>query len=110
MVAAIYCVVLAMKALIVEFVILREHIAAFRDAIVANALASTRSEPGCRQFDVCIDPQLDTVFFLYEIYDDDAAITAHMASVHFLHMNALTQHWVEKKTVLRYDRIAPLIP
>ncbi len=99
-----------MKALIVEFVILPAHVAAFRDAIVANALASKRSEPGCRQFDVCIDPQRDNVFFLYEIYDDDAAITAHLASAHFLHMNALTQRWVEKKTVLRYERIAPPTP
>ena len=99
-----------MKALIVEFVILPAHVAAFRDAIVANALASTRSEPGCRQFDVCIDPQRDNVFFLYEIYDDDAAITAHLASAHFLHMNALTQDWIEKKTVSSYHRIAPLTP
>ena len=97
-----------MKALIVEFVIRPAHVATFRDAIVANAIASTHNEPGCRQFDVCIDPQRDNVFFLYEIYDDDAAITAHLASAHFLHMNALTQHWVEKKAVWRYERIAPL--
>jgi (4S)-4-hydroxy-5-phosphonooxypentane-2,3-dione isomerase len=96
-----------MKALIVEFVIHQQHINAFRDAIVANALASTATEPGCRQFDVCVDPQRDNVFFLYELYDDDAAIAAHMASAHFQHMNALTQNWVEKKTVWRYDRIAP---
>jgi (4S)-4-hydroxy-5-phosphonooxypentane-2,3-dione isomerase len=96
-----------MKALIVEFVIHQQHVAAFHYAIVENALASTRTEPGCRQFDVCVDPQRHNVFFLYEIYDDDAAIAAHMASAHFLRMNALTQHWVEKKTVWRYDRISP---
>jgi (4S)-4-hydroxy-5-phosphonooxypentane-2,3-dione isomerase len=97
-----------MKALIVEFVIRSPHVDAFRDAIVENALASTTNEPGCRQFDVCIDPDRDNVFFLYEIYDDDAAITAHLASAHFQHMNALTQDWVEQKTVWRYDRIAPV--
>jgi (4S)-4-hydroxy-5-phosphonooxypentane-2,3-dione isomerase len=96
-----------MKALVVEFVIAREYIAAFRETIIENARASVATEPGCRQFDVCIDPARDNVFFLYEIYDDDAAITAHLASAHFLHMNALTQAWVEKKTVWRYDRIAP---
>lgn len=97
-----------MKALIVEFVIHDQYVAAFHDAIVENALASTATEPGCRQFDVCTDPQRDNVFFLYELYDDEAAIAAHLASAHFQHMNALTQHWVEKKTVWRYDRIAPL--
>jgi (4S)-4-hydroxy-5-phosphonooxypentane-2,3-dione isomerase len=96
-----------MKALIVELIIHRQHVAAFRHAIIENALSSTATEPGCRQFDVCIDPQRDNVFFLYEIYDDDAAITAHLATAHFLHMNALTADWVEKKTVWRYDRIAP---
>jgi (4S)-4-hydroxy-5-phosphonooxypentane-2,3-dione isomerase len=101
-------VVLTMKALVVEFVIDRPHVAAFRDAIIENALASTVTEPGCRQFDVCTDPQRDNVFFLYELYDDDAAIAAHMASAHFQHMNTLTQNWVEKKTVWRYDRIAPV--
>jgi (4S)-4-hydroxy-5-phosphonooxypentane-2,3-dione isomerase len=96
-----------MKALIVEFVIYRQHVKAFRDAIVENALASAAVEPGCRQFDVCVDPERDNVFFLYELYDDDAAIAAHLATAHFQHMNTLTQSWVEKKTVLRYDRIAP---
>ncbi len=96
-----------MKALIVEFVIHHQHVAAFREAIVENARASTATEPGCRQFDVCVDPQRENVFFLYERYDDDAAIAAHLASAHFQRMNALTQDWVEKKTVWRYDRIAP---
>jgi quinol monooxygenase YgiN len=100
-------IILNMKALIVEFVIHRPHVAAFRDAIVENARASTATEPGCRQFDVCTDPLRDNVFFLYEIYDDDAAITSHLAAAHFLRMNALTADWVEKKTVWRYDRIAP---
>ena len=102
------CVVLIMKALVVEFIIHRQQVSAFRDAIVENALASATTEPGCRQFDVCVDPLRDNVFFLYEIYDDDAAIAAHLASAHFQHMNALTTDWVEKKTVWRYDRIAPV--
>lgn len=97
-----------MKALIVEFIIHRQYVAAFHYAIVENALASTATEPGCRQFDVCVDPERDNVFFLYEIYDDDAAIAAHLATAHFLRMNELTADWVEKKTVLRYNRISPV--
>ena len=96
-----------MKALVVEFTIAREHILAFQQAIVLNAHLSRSVEPGCRQFDVCLDPNRSNVFFLYELYDDDAAITAHLASAHYQHMNETTQTWVEKKTVWRYDRIAP---
>jgi (4S)-4-hydroxy-5-phosphonooxypentane-2,3-dione isomerase len=96
-----------MKVLLVEFVIVPAHVAAFREAIVENALASLSRESGCRRFDVCVDPHRGNVFFLYEIYDDDAAIAAHLATVHYHHMNQLTMDWVERKTVWRYDRIAP---
>lgn len=95
-----------MKALVVEFVIHSEHEAAFREAIVENARASVANESGCHHFDVCTDPDRSSVFFLYELYEDDAAITAHQSSDHYQRMNALTADWVEKKTVWRYDRIA----
>jgi quinol monooxygenase YgiN len=38
--------------------------------------------PGCRQFDVCRDPLDPALFFLYELYDDEAAIQAHLDSPH----------------------------
>jgi quinol monooxygenase YgiN len=95
------------QALIVEFRIQPAHIDAFHSAIVDNARASRDTEPGCRQFDVCRDPADPTLFFLYELYDDDAAIAAHIASGHFKHMDATTAPWVEKKTVWRYQRVAP---
>ena len=62
-----------MYAVIVDFKTKAEHATAFRDAIVANARASVADEPGCSQFDVCVDPQDGTRIFLYEIYDDLAA-------------------------------------
>lgn len=96
-----------MKALVVQFVIQSGKEAAFREAIVENARASVANEPGCHQFDVCTDPDHGDAFFLYELYEDDAAITAHLASGHYQRMNTLTLDWVEKKTVWRYDRIAP---
>jgi quinol monooxygenase YgiN len=53
----------------------------FREAIEANAAVS-RQEPGCRRFDVCYADG-GTKVFLYEIYDDEAAFDAHLASPHF---------------------------
>ena len=41
--------------------------------VIANARASVEHEPGCSQFDVCVDPKDKSRIFLYEIYDDRAA-------------------------------------
>ena len=96
-----------MLALVVEFRIKPAHIAAFEQAIVENARASRETEPGCRQFDVCRDPADPSLFFLYELYDDEAAIQAHLNAPHYLQMNQATADWVDLKTVRRYVRVAP---
>lgn len=96
-----------MLALIVEFRIKPEHVAAFDVAITDNARASRDTEPGCRQFDVCRDPDDAQLFFLYELYDDAAAIDAHLRSGHFQQMNAATADWVERKVVRTYRRTTP---
>ncbi len=96
-----------MQTLVVEFRIHAAFIEAFEQAIVENARASRETEPGCRQFDVCRDPADAALFFLYELYDDEAAIEAHLATPHFQQMNAATASWVESKKVGRYTRVAP---
>ena len=96
-----------MQVLVVEFRIKAAHIDAFDAAIKANAEASRTTEPGCRQFDVCRDPKDPALFFLYELYDDDAAIQHHMRTDHFLRMDRETVDWVESKKVVRYVRTAP---
>ena len=93
-----------MLALVVEFRIAREHVDAFDAEIDANARASRETEPGCRQFDVCRDPADPTLFFLYELYDDEAAIEAHLRTPHYLHMDGVTASWVQSKVVRRYVR------
>ena len=96
-----------MLALVVEFRIHTAHLEAFERAIVDNARASLELEPGCLQFDVCRDPADPALFFLYELYDDDAAIQAHLHTTHYVQMNQATADWVESKKVLRYARAAP---
>ena len=96
-----------MQVLVVKFRIKPGFVDAFAQAITENARASRETEPGCRQFDVCRDPQDPALFFLYELYDDEAAIAAHMQSAHFLQMNDATASWVDDKQVWRYDRLAP---
>jgi autoinducer 2-degrading protein len=96
-----------MQVLIVEFRIRTAHAEAFAVAIADNARASRETEPGCRQFDVCRDPADPGLYFLYEVYDDEAAIRAHLASAHFRAMDSQTAAWVEAKIVRRYTRFAP---
>jgi len=53
---------------------------------MAMALENTRAarkEPGCRQFEVLVDPKDKTKVVLFEIYDDDKAFEAHQATPHF---------------------------
>lgn len=96
-----------MQALAVTARIKPAHVAAFETAINENARASRDTEPGCRQFDVCRDPLDPQLFFLYELYVDEAAIQAHVASAHYRNMSERTASWVDEKVVLRYTRTAP---
>lgn len=97
-----------LQALIVEFHIKSQFIEKFAAAIETNAAASVANEPGCRCFDVCRDPQSSETFFLYELYDDEEAIQAHMNSAHFLEFNALSEEWVASKSVRRMVRSHPV--
>jgi quinol monooxygenase YgiN len=49
---------------------------AFMPLMVDNARASREQEPGCRQFDVCLDPAAPNVAFPYEICGEVAAKVA----------------------------------
>ncbi len=43
----------------------------------------TRSEPGCRTYEISRSKDDPRSFLFYEQYDDEAAIEAHRASDHF---------------------------
>ncbi|MEO8012841.1 MAG: putative quinol monooxygenase [Polaromonas sp.] len=86
-------------ALLVDFHIQPEQAEAFAEAILHNAHCSLDKEPGCSRFDVCRDPKDAGTFFLYELYEDPAAIEAHLASSHFQQFDALTRDWVLRKVV-----------
>jgi (4S)-4-hydroxy-5-phosphonooxypentane-2,3-dione isomerase len=96
-----------MLALVVEFRIKPEQIDAFAVEIAENARLSRETEPGCRQFDVCRDGAEPALFYLYELYDDEAAIQAHLASAHYQRMNTQTADWVASKAVRKLVRTAP---
>lgn len=91
----------------VEFTLEPDKVAAFMPLMVENARASRDREPGCRQFDVCVDPQAPHIVFLYEVYDDRAAFDAHIATAHFKSFDAAVRDMVADKKVRTYTRSDP---
>jgi autoinducer 2-degrading protein len=90
----------------VVFIAKPEFRAQFRAAMIENAEASRTREPGCRQFDVCESAD-GAEIFLYEIYDDEAAFKAHLATDHFQRFNEISTPWTAGKRVLTYQRLSP---
>jgi quinol monooxygenase YgiN len=60
-----------------------ESVDAFMRLLAENAAHSRDSEPGCKQFDVLVDPSDRTKVMLYEVYADDKAFEAHQQTPHF---------------------------
>lgn len=59
-----------------------ENVDAFMAKVIENGKAA-RSEPGCRTFEVLLDPEDRTKIMLFEVYDDQKAFEAHQAGAAF---------------------------
>ena len=59
-----------------------ENVDAFMKLLQENAKAA-RAEPGCRQFEVLVDPEDKTKVMLFEVYDDQKAFETHQAGAAF---------------------------
>ena len=59
-----------------------ETVDAFMKGVLENA-RSARKEPGCRQFEVLVDPADRTKVLLFEVYDDPQAFEVHQQTPHF---------------------------
>jgi len=71
-----------MFVLVVNLRIKPENVERFMAMVLTNA-REARNEPGCRQFDVLVDPQEKTKVMLYEVYNDEKAFEAHQQTPHF---------------------------
>ena len=71
-----------MFVLTVQLRIKPENVDKFMQALQVNA-REARKEPGCKQFDVLVDPNDKTKVMLYEVYNDEKAFEAHQATPHF---------------------------
>ena len=59
-----------------------ENVDAFMRKALDNA-REARKEPGCKQFDVLVDPKDSAKVMLYEVYNDEQAFEAHQQTAHF---------------------------
>lgn len=93
----------------VEFTIRPGSADPFLKRLAVQAAESLR-EPGCSQFDVCVDPSDEHRIFLYEVYSDREAFDTHLASAHFRDFDAATRPWVGSKTVAQWRLMRELRP
>lgn len=96
-----------MFVITVRFAIHADALEAFLPLMMSNAAQSRADEPGCRQFDVCQDPDTPTAIFLYEVYDDAAAFQDHLLSAHFKAFDKATAPMIASKDVQSYERLDP---
>jgi quinol monooxygenase YgiN len=70
----------------------------FLELIKENAAAAVK-EPGCREFNVTVLAKDPNHVFLYEVYDNAAALDSHRATDHFKKYAAATANMVAKRDV-----------
>jgi len=77
----------------------------FLVAIKENGAASVK-EPGCRRFDIVVDAKNPNHVFLFEVYDNEAALTAHRNTEHFKKYMAETGKMVTGRNVRAMTAVA----
>jgi (4S)-4-hydroxy-5-phosphonooxypentane-2,3-dione isomerase len=89
----------------VDLVIVPSEMAKFVDAIKENG-ANAVKEPGCREFNITVLNGNPNHVFLYEVYDNEAALEAHRQTPHFKKYQATTQGMVADRSVRAMSVIA----
>ena len=77
----------------------------FMAAIKENGAASVK-EPGCREFNIQVLASNPLHVFLYEVYDNAAALEAHRATDHYKKYSATVANMVSKREVRPMNAIA----
>ena len=82
-----------MKALLVTIYMKPEHRERLLAELRSDAYGSERHEPGCLMFNIAQDDADPNVLHLFEVYRDDAAVDAHVATPHFQRFAEATREW-----------------
>jgi (4S)-4-hydroxy-5-phosphonooxypentane-2,3-dione isomerase len=68
----------------------------FLAALKENGAASVK-DPGCREFNIAVSQKDPNHVFIFEVYDDAAAVAAHEATEHFKKYKAATAGMAVKR-------------
>lgn len=82
-----------------------DQMAKFIEAIKENGAASVK-EPGCREFNITVLANNPNHVFLYEVYDNEAALASHRNTDHFKKFGATTASMVTGRNVRAMSLIA----
>jgi len=80
----------------VDYDVVPGQIDAFLAALKENGAASVK-EPGCRELNVTVSQKDPNHVFIFEVYDNAAALEAHLATEHFKKYKATTKDMVAKR-------------
>ena len=94
-----------MYVVTVDLQVKPEFIANFQEAMLVNARSALLKEPGCRRFDVTVDENDAGHFFLFEVYDDEAAFQKHMTMDHFATVGRVIEPWVLDKRFAMFHMV-----
>ncbi len=87
----------------VDLVIIPSEMSKFVEAIKENA---SNKEPGCREFNVLVLANRPNHVFLFEVYDNEAALAAHRETAHFKKFFATAGSMIADRNVRAMSVIA----
>jgi (4S)-4-hydroxy-5-phosphonooxypentane-2,3-dione isomerase len=89
----------------VDLEIAPDQMAKYIEAIKENGAASVK-EPGCREFNITVLADNPNHIFLYEVYDNEAALNAHRNTEHFKKYQATTATMVTGRNARAMSLVA----
>ncbi len=89
----------------VDLDIAPDQMAKFVELVKENG-ASAVKEPGCREFNITVLANNPNHVFLYEVYENEAALTEHRATDHFKKYAAATANMVTARNVRAMSLVA----
>ncbi|WP_175968499.1 putative quinol monooxygenase [Burkholderia sp. BCC0322] len=86
---------------VIASLFLKPEYAEAAEAVLRSMVAKTRAEPGNRRYDLFRERDGSPNLHLYEIYDDQAAFDAHLASPHFGEFRTKSVDWFTAPPIIK---------
>ena len=86
----------------------RDQGAGMREALLTHAAKCRAKEPGCRRYEVGLDPVDPNAFLLFQVYESEAAYLAHREFPHYAEFRLKVDPWTAARRVLTYELLTSL--